>query len=384
MRGCDLDQRPERHFRANSSTLGPASVCATLIRSIPYPVPVRLKTAGWLLGATLATLRAFAWTGTALLAVIALIHVSGAASWPFELFHHFLVVYGLVGAAMAAFAVCLRAMRLAALAAALTLFFAAAYARSVDVIGGSVAAGTPISLISNNVYCRNWDADGLRDWLAARPADIVALQEVPPHVEQALAPLGTRGIYPYSARVPAASGRSRGSLSGCEGILLLSAVPITSATIYQPNEKAWPSLIGRLNVPDVGGVWIVIVHATDPIRRKGLGLRDEFLSSLAPIIASLSGPVIVAGDFNATPFTPAFQQFLDDARIAPARGFPGSYPASLGAFGLAIDHILVRDADLAALRALPPAGSDHRPLLARIVLPTEALPAVGNPAQSTR
>jgi endonuclease/exonuclease/phosphatase (EEP) superfamily protein YafD len=328
--------------------------------------------------ATLAAFRALARAATGVLAVIALIHLSGVTSWPLELLHHFLVVYALVAAVLTIAAICFRVVRLAALTAVLALFFAGAYARSVDPFGGAEAPGKSITLITNNVYCRNWDAGGLRDWLATRPADIVALQEVPPHVERTLAPLAARGVYPYSARIPAAPGLSRGRLSGCEGILLLSTVPIASATIYQPNQQAWPALIGRLEVPDVGDVWIVAVHATDPIRAKGLALRDEFLASLAPTIASLSGPVIVAGDFNATPFTPVFRQFLAEARITPPGRFPGSYSANLGAFGLPIDHIMVRDAHLPAVRALRPTGSDHRPLLARIVLPTDPLASPGS------
>jgi endonuclease/exonuclease/phosphatase (EEP) superfamily protein YafD len=154
-------------------------------------------------------------------------------------------------------------------------------------------------------------------------------------------------------------------------MLLLSTLPIDSAIIYRLNEEAWPALIAALDVPGTGSIRLVLVHATDPIQASGLQLRDEFLAAIAPIIAGLDGPVIVAGDFNATPFTPAFRRFLVDARVLPPRALPGSYPANFGALGLPIDHILLRDADLSAVRALPATGSDHRPILAHIVLPAE-------------
>lgn len=306
------------------------------------------------------------------LVAVAVVHLAGVVRWPFELLHHFLVVYALAAAGLTVAAFSFRAIRLAVVASALTLFFAVAYAGSADFSGSGMAPGRSISLISNNVYCGNWDPAGLQGWLATRPVDIVALQEVPSHIERALAPLSSAGVYPYSARIPAAHGSSRGKASGCEGILLLSTVPIISADIFQPNDQAWPALLASLDVPGIGSVSLVLVHATDPIRAEGLLLRDEFFAAIAPIIASLDGPVIVAGDFNATPFTPVFRRFLTDARVMPPRALAGSYPAKLGAFGLPIDHVLLRNADLSAVRALPAIGSDHRPILAQIVLPVDS------------
>ncbi|MFO1154444.1 MAG: endonuclease/exonuclease/phosphatase family protein [Rhodospirillales bacterium] len=342
-----------------------------MTHSLSCPLPVQPRLARRLVDATLATFRAFAWACAGALAVIAVIHSAGATSWPFELFHHFLMAYTLIGITLAILAMCLRARRLAVVATALALFFAAAYARSAVLVGGGETTGRSLSLITNNVYCGNWNADGLRAWLATRPADIVALQEVPPHVERALAAPAIARVYPYSARVPAANGASRAGLNGCEGLLLLSTVPVTASTPYQPNPRVWPALITRLDVADVGSVSLVLVHALDPIRTQGLVLRDEFLASLAPVIAAMSGPVIVAGDFNATPFTPAFRQFLQAADLEPGRT-PASFPANLRAFGIPIDHVLVRGADLPSVRALPPTGTDHRPIFAQIVLPNES------------
>ncbi len=361
---------------------------STATRTLAQTVPAPPTLATRVTRAARATLCAFASTAAGALVVIAVVHLVGLTSWPFELLHHFLVAYGFAAAALAICAFALKAVRLAVIACGLALFFAGAYARSAVFFEGGDAQGTRISMVTNNVYCRNWDADGLRAWLATRPADIVALEEVPPNVERALAPLAPPGgsTYPYSASIPASSGSGRGMASGCEGILLLSTVPIVSTRVYHSDNQAWPALLAQLDVPGTGSAWLVLVHAADPLRASGLLLRDQFLASLVPVVTALSGPVIVAGDFNATPFTPAFQRFVTDARLLPQRGLPGTYPADLGPFGLPIDHILVRDADLTPVEALAARGSDHRPIFANIVLPSEAspLPVVARSPENSR
>lgn len=342
-------------------------------RSIQLALPTLSAFVTRLGTAIVPTLRSLAWTFAGVLAVVAVVHLAGITFWPLELLHHFLLIYALLAACLAIAAFTFRMARLAIAASVLMLFFAGAYGRSADFFAGSTAIGLPVSVLTNNVYCGNWDPEGLRNWLATRPADVVALEEVPAHVERALAGLSP-DIFPYSARIPAGRTLTRSRWRGCEGILLLSRFPIDQTSMYQSDPKAWPSLTARLRVPEVGDVWLVIVHANDPIHPPDLQRRDQFLASIAPTIASMNGPVLVVGDFNATPFTPVFRQFLDEAELSPPRSLPGSYPSNVGALGIPIDHVLVRDAHLASVHALAAIGSDHRPVLARIVLPTELTP----------
>jgi endonuclease/exonuclease/phosphatase (EEP) superfamily protein YafD len=123
---------------------------------------------------------------------------------------------------------------------------------------------------------------------------------------------------------------------------------------------------------DVGGgirPWIVAVHPPSPVFAANLPTRDRILADLATTITTLDGPVIVAGDFNATPYTPAFRDFVHAAGVATFRRLPATFPNRLGDAGLPIDHVMVRDAGLARLQALPSIGSDHRALAATILLP---------------
>ncbi len=126
---------------------------------------------------------------------------------------------------------------------------------------------------------------------------------------------------------------------------------------------------------------LVVVHTSNPVRRSGLRSRDQLMADLAAELRGYDGPLIVAGDFNATPYTPAFAQFLHDAGLTTVRAYPGTYPQIAGDFGLAIDHVLVRGIRIVDIEALDAFGSDHRPLARR---PGRAAPPAGSVASRAR
>jgi endonuclease/exonuclease/phosphatase (EEP) superfamily protein YafD len=151
-------------------------------------------------------------------------------------------------------------------------------------------------------------------------------------------------------------------------IVILSRYPILEQRLLQPWAKAWQVALARLNVAEGFRPWVVVIHAPSPVYSDSLPVRDLIYEKLAETIAGLEGPVIVVGDFNATPYTPVYRRFVEAAGLATFRHFPASYPARLGEFGIPIDHVLARGARLAELQALAPIGSDHRPLTATVVL----------------
>ena len=204
-------------------------------------------------------------------------------------------------------------------------------------------------------------------WLRTQPADVVVLQEVPPFIDKLLADVGD--AYPFTARISSSGPRLQGIIEACQGIIVLSTVPITKATAFQPIKTAWPALFASLQVSDTQHMSLAVVHAADPIRAEGLLWRDQFFDLLAAHLNTIHGPLIVLGDFNASPYTPAFRDFQAEAGLVASPWNPATYPAKIGTFGISIDHVLVRDATLLRLDPLPAIGSDHRPLRALIALP---------------
>jgi Uncharacterized protein conserved in bacteria len=351
-----------------------------------------------------------AWVALAGLSALAVVHAADLRSWPFELVHHFVPSYALGAAILLLLALSVRRLALT-LGAALTFAFfiwswvmpvgaaptsspriqaangpllAAGSLPSLPVLpalpvtgpGGTDAPPSawndpdprrrPLTVITNNVFCGNWDADGLLQWIRSRPADVMVMQEVPKYLFKDLA--GLSRAYPYQAHIAPDRNQGAGTIGACQGTVLLSTYPITSAARFQPIRDAWPAMIANIEVDGATRVSLAIVHALDPVEPGGLHRRDRFLDQLASLLNSLRGPLVVLGDFNASPFTPAFRAFQEQAGLAPSPWTPATYPARFGTFGISIDHVLVRDATLLRLAPLRAIGSDHRPLSASIAL----------------
>lgn len=138
---------------------------------------------------------------------------------------------------------------------------------------------------------------------------------------------------------------------------------------FKPFIDSRPVPTVRISIPNAQDPRVVIIDAREPMTAKLLDQRDRLLLGAAKKIGDLSGPVVVAGDFNATPLTPIFNDFLKIADITASRFYVPTFPSKLKWFGIPIDHILVRHIRVKRINALPAIGSDHRPLKAALLLP---------------
>jgi len=72
------------------------------------------------------------------------------------------------------------------------------------------------------------------------------------------------------------------------------------------------------------------------------------------------------GDFKSTPFTWAFQNFLQRMNLKDSRqgfGFRAMWPSGLGSFGIPIVHVLLSPQLTVVRRKVgPDIGLDHRPV----------------------
>jgi endonuclease/exonuclease/phosphatase family metal-dependent hydrolase len=110
-------------------------------------------------------------------------------------------------------------------------------------------------------------------------------------------------------------------------------------------------------------------------------LREEQTASLLTALRSLREPLILAGDLNSTPGCRAHDQLTArrvDAFAAAGWGWGFTFPASRPL--LRLDYILADPRLLvAACRVVRTTLSDHRPLIAEILLPA-APPAKSRPS----
>ena len=307
------------------------------------------------------------------LVAVAVVQVLGLRAWPYELAHHF-VAHAMIGAALIALgAALLRRKGLLAVALSLTLGFGMVYATAPQPAGmtnarsAQAAADPPLTLITNNVYVNNGELDGLIAWLATRPADVVVLQEVAPELISRLE--HAEDGYPH--RVVATDPYVYDQGVTREAIAVLSRWPIIESRRLNERTFGWQAVLARIQAGSGQTPWIIAVHPPSPVFAENLPVRDRILEELAEVVRTLDGPVIIAGDFNTTPYAPVFKEFVGSAEVATFGRFPSTFPSALGAVGLPIDHVMVRDAQLLQLQALTPTGSDHRPLAATIRLATE-------------
>lgn len=79
-------------------------------------------------------------------------------------------------------------------------------------------------------------------------------------------------------------------------------------------------------------------------------------------------PLVVAGDFNAAPWSAQMRRFKARSGIYFKSLTPGTWPSEFGAFGIPIDHVGVKgDIQLMSLNPwLGASGSNHRGLLAKL------------------
>jgi endonuclease/exonuclease/phosphatase (EEP) superfamily protein YafD len=236
--------------------------------------------------------------------------------------------------------------------------------RSLDLIGsaGNAASGDELKVVTFNVMNDNRASpDKVRDFLTAQDADFVFLQEA-------------RGLI-YALGGPEAVVGQLGSIyphrSGCEAgrrcsSLLLSKHPLRS--VRRPNV---PPGSHRFVIAeaDVRGrnVTFVGVHLSKPLEG---GLQDRELALVADIVKDLPRPLILAGDFNAAPWSTALRRFLTKARLSYSYGYHPTWPVWARWVGLPIDHVVVDGLRAIEARTWPdPIGSNHLPVIAKMASP---------------
>ncbi|RZU33853.1 endonuclease/exonuclease/phosphatase family protein [Blastococcus saxobsidens] len=196
--------------------------------------------------------------------------------------------------------------------------------------------------------------------------DLLAVQELTPEAERRLREAGLDRLLPHAAVIPARSG-SVPSASGA----VWSRLPLTACAAV-PGEYEQPTV--RVAAGAGSAVELVSVHSAPPA--TGPSSVRAWTSDLAALPAPVPGVLrVLAGDFNATPDHGAWRSLLRrgyvDAARATGRGAEWTWrPLRLPLPRMALDHVLVDPRiAVAGCRFVPVRGSDHRSVVADLVLP---------------
>ena len=119
-------------------------------------------------------------------------------------------------------------------------------------------------------------------------------------------------------------------------------------------------------------VGLLGVHLHWPLGSANSRLRNEELDGIAAFAGSRKEPLLVAGDFNVTPWSTHFRGAVARSGLgdcAQGSGFAPTWPAQFLPLGIRIDHCLAsREWSRIDVRTGPSLGSDHRPLIADLNL----------------
>ena len=222
------------------------------------------------------------------------------------------------------------------------------------VLPAGAAGAELFSVASANVHFDNADPRALLGWVDAELPDVLVILEISPRYADALASL--RG-YPHRHVVPADSPF---------GIALFSRHPLDKVTATTdadglPHIEAQVAWQGRR-------IHLLAVHPMPPISAHFHTERNAKLARWAHAAGASRLPTVVAGDLNATPWSTAFNE-LDALGLRRATGLAPTWPSVLhGISGIPIDHVLAsRHWRLVASGRGPDLGSDHQPVIARLV-----------------
>jgi hypothetical protein len=196
--------------------------------------------------------------------------------------------------------------------------------------------------------------------------DVLAVQELTPRAEAALRTAGIGELLPHAHVLPARPGRVVAASGAVWTRLPVAGRGEVPGGFEQPS--------ARLAVDGAPTVELTSVHtvppATSPASVRSW-LRDlRALPAPEPEVLR-----VLAGDFNATFDHAALRAVLrrgyDDAARAVGRGPAWTWrPLRLRFPRLALDHVLVDPRiAVASVELVPVRGSDHRAVVAELVLP---------------
>ena len=283
----------------------------------------------------------------------------GRYGWMCDLLSHFRLQYVIACSVVLVFALIRRRTLLAVIALVSLLWnvqMVHAFHQTAEC--PAVIHEKPLRVMTFNVLTENRNQVAAVTHAMQSDADIICLPEVDESWRVSLEPLRIK--YPH--HVEEMNG-------GHFGIACYTRLPLKSLEIRHFTVWRLPTIV--LNLDHLGRPLTFIgTHPLPPMGGQDSREWREQLSGIATLVAGLSGEVIAAGDFNATPWCEGMRLLrekggLDFHSVDPV--WPPTWGLNLPMM-IPIDHVLVKGGLTVQKRILGPAmGSDHRSVTVEIV-----------------
>lgn len=261
---------------------------------------------------------------------------------------------------------CSRRWALSALAAGLTVAIAAVQV-PLYVADTAVGEYVPVRVMTVNMLYGRANAEAITAAANSR-ADVLMVQELTPQASRRLKAAGIEENFRYHQVAPRPEAAGAG---------IYSRYPIVMSARIDGLQRVTVS--SRLRIDGVKtDLTVASVHLASPWPRQIDGWRrdlDELPSILAELAAvAQGGSIIIGGDFNATIDMRPFRRLLDngyrDASEQAGAGRQFTFPSNRRTPPfMGIDHVLTRNATAVSTETVAVTGSDHRALLATMLVP---------------
>ena len=219
----------------------------------------------------------------------------------------------------------------------------------------------PLELVSANLLRSNPDKSLAVAWLRDRRPDVAVLLEVDAAWAAGLSSLD--GIYPHRVVEP------RGDNFG---LAVLSRWPLADPVVTTFGGTPYPCIVATVRFRG-RDVRLFAIHPHPPKSAAQAAALRAQLEAVAAAAATATRPCIVAGDFNATPWSVSYRAFADRSGLrdtAAGRGVQPTWNVLLPAPRIPIDHVFASSDVVVIRRAVgPDLGSDHFPVEAALRLP---------------
>jgi endonuclease/exonuclease/phosphatase (EEP) superfamily protein YafD len=230
--------------------------------------------------------------------------------------------------------------------------------------------GRPVlKLMTHNIFGLNTDMKRMATAIFAEDPDIVALQEYFP--EQTPLDALIRPRYPYAVR--------------CEGgkranIALYSKIPFDTEMSAgdcprDGGQQRTAHIVASFTLADGTRFSVLTTHFDWPLPVER---QQDELKIIEDVIKGISGPLIVVGDFNSTPWSYTMKGFEAATALRRETRAPLTYPMLVTVPSrisrdnllrtipfLPLDQVFERGIAVHELHIGAPTGSDHLPVLFR-------------------
>lgn len=255
-------------------------------------------------------------------------------------------------------------------------FLASAYVFVPEVVWGMLprpalpSDGRPVlTVLSHNVFGLNYEMERMRDYIVSVDPDIIALQEYFPEQRGPLHPMLIER-YPHFALC---TGGKRANIA------LYAKRPFTQTDTEDCNddttENPRTARIVATFMLDDGTTFTVLTTHLDwpfPVARQ-----EQQRADLTAEINAISGPLLVTGDMNSTPWSYAIRRMIAETGLERQTRNLVTYPLAFTSpwFGgddylvelfpfLPLDQVMTRDGiAVHTLNTGPDTNSDHLPVV---------------------